>query len=131
LTPAVEAVNKGGNPVFRNDSTTVWAGGKVVGEVAEGKFIKRVRGSRHMLREPKGWGFDLGSIESVRNLGAETVEIHDTETDTVYSASIARIQQKGFRFDRGHGLQIALPLKFWSTRRPGEEKLTMALGVAA
>jgi hypothetical protein len=103
-------------------------GGQVVGEVVEGKFIKRVRGSCHMLREPKGWALDVQSLANARDLGAESVEIHDTETGTVYSVSVGRILHKGFRFDRGHGPQICLPLKSWDARRPGEaEQLAFAL----
>lgn len=116
--------------MFRSDSTTIRVNDKVVGEVVGSKFVKRVRGSRHMLREPKAWAFDVRSLESASLLGAEAVEVHDTETHTIYSASLARIQQKGFRFDRGFGPQTCLPLHFWSVRRPGEpQQLTLALGV--
>jgi hypothetical protein len=108
--------------MFRNDSSTIRAGGRVVGEVVERKFVKKAKGSRHMLREPKGWAVDVRSLDDARDLGAETVEIHDTETGIIYSAPIAQIMVKGFRFDRGFGAQICLPLQFWSVRHPGEGK---------
>lgn len=114
--------------MFKRNSSRIWAGGKVVGEVVDGKFIKRLKGSRHMLRDPKGWGLDVESLADARDLGAEVVEIHDTETGTIHSASIGRILDKGFRFNRGYGPQICLPLKFWTIQRPGEaEQLVFAL----
>lgn len=114
--------------MLKRNCSTVSVGGRVVGEVVESRFIKRVKASRHMLREPRGWGFDVESLDSAIDLGAEVVEVHDTETDTVYSASIGRILNKGFRFNRGHGPQICLPLKFWNAHRPGEvQQLAFAL----
>lgn len=111
--------------MFKAHSSTIWAGGKVVGEVAEGKFIKRVRGSRHMLREPKGWAVDVQSLADAEELGAASVEIVDVETDVTYSATIARIQEKGFRLDRGHGAQVAVPLRLWSVSSDDARQLSL------
>ena len=104
----------------------VRAGGQIVGRVVEGKFIKRVKASRHQLREPRAWAVDCQSLADAESLGAEMVEIVDVETDVTYSASIARIRAKGFLLDRGFGQQICLPLQFWSVRRA--EQLVLALG---
>lgn len=107
----------------------VYAAGRIVGEVTEdGRFVKRVRGSVHMLREPKGWALDIESLGDAESLGAHTVEIFDTESNVSYTAPIDRIRSKGFRFNRGFGAQIALPLQFWTVRRTGEpEQLAFAL----
>jgi len=114
--------------MLTRNCSTVSAGGRVVGEVVEGKFIKRLKASRHMLRDPKGWSLDVDSLADAEDLGAESVEIHDTETGIIYSASVGRILDKGFRFNRGHGPQICLPLKSWDAHRPGEaEQLAFAL----
>ena len=104
----------------------VRAGGRIVGKVNGFKFVKRVRASKHMLREPKGWALDLESLVAAERLGAREVEIEDTESGAIYTASFERIRSKGFRFDRGHGQQICLPLQFWSVRRA--EQLVLALG---
>lgn len=110
-----------GIPVRRAD-------GRIIGSVHENKFVKHACGSLHMLREPRGWALDSDSLADAERLGAKEVEIVDVETDITYSASIERIRRKGFGFDRGHGHQIALPLKHWSIRRPGEaEQLAFAL----
>jgi hypothetical protein len=108
--------------MLRRNCSTISVGGRVVGEVVEGKFIKNAKGSLHMLRAPKGWAVDVQSLADAESLGAETVEIRDSETDITYSAPVARIQAKGFRFDRGFGPQICLALQYWSIRRPGEAK---------
>lgn len=100
----------------------------MVGQVVEGRFIKRARGSKHMLREPKGWAVDIQSLHDARGLGAQSVQIEDTESGATYMASIEQVLARGFRFDRGHGPQICLPVRFWSINRPGEaEQLAFAL----
>ena len=96
--------------------------GRVVGD----RFYKRVRASKHMLREPRGWALDSESLVAAERLGAREAEIEDTEGGAIYTASLERIRSKGFRFDRGHGQQICLPLQFWSVRRA--EQLVLALG---
>ena len=114
--------------MLRRNCSTISVGGRVVGEVVEGKFIKRVKASRHMLREPKGWGLDVESLESARAYGAESVEIHDIETGIIYAASMSRILNKGFRLNRGFGHQVCLTLQHWTIRRPGEaQQLAFAM----
>ena len=114
--------------MLRHNCSTISVGGRVVGQVAEGKFIKNAKGSVHMLREPKGWAVDVQSLANAKDLGAEAVEIHDTESGITYSAPIAQILAKGFRFDRGFGQQICLPLKSWNAHYHGEaEQLAFAL----
>lgn len=116
--------------MLKRDSTTIRVNGKIVGEVRDNKFSKRLRASKHMLREPKGWAVDVQSLGDAERLGAFEVQIEDVESGAVYTASIERMLTKGFRFDRGHGSQVCLPLKYWTAERPGEpQQLTLALGV--
>jgi len=97
-----------------------------VGSVIDGKFCKRVRASKHMLREPRGWALDSESLVAAERLGAREAEIEDTESGAIYTASFERIRSKGFRFDRGHGQQICLPFSSGGVRRA--EQLVLALG---
>jgi hypothetical protein len=46
------------------------------------------------------------------------VQVTDAETGTTYVAPLARFWTQGFTFDRGHGLQRALPLCFWHREDP-------------
>jgi hypothetical protein len=110
----------------------VRAGGRIVGSVIDGKFCKRVRGSKHMLREPRGWAIDVQSLTDAERLGAREVEIHDSESDVIYTASVERIRSKGLKFDRGFGQQVCLPLQSWAVHPLGEPRqLSLALGVMA
>ena len=112
--------------MLNSNSTIVRANYKIFGQVVGNRFVKRVRASKHMLREPRGWALDSESLVAAERLGAREVEIEDTESGAIYTASFERIRNKGFRFDRGHGQQICLPLQFWSVRRA--EQLVLALG---
>ncbi len=80
---------------------------------------KRVRASVHLLRKPRpAWALDVGDVEAARACGVETIEIFDAESETTYSCSLAHFMGHAQTFERGHGVQAALPLGFW--RRAGE-----------
>ena len=106
----------------------IHAGGKVVGKVQGDRFIKYVKASKHQLRRPPAWALDFQSLADAEWLGARTVEIIDTEIDLTYTASTARVLDKGFRFNRGFGEQIALPLHLWTVERRDAKQLTFTLG---
>jgi hypothetical protein len=89
------------------------ANGRVVGHVAGGVFSKRVRGSVHMLRAPRGWALDVPTLADLRALGVVTVTVTDTESDTTYSAPLAEFSAHGVALNRGFGPQVALPLGYW------------------
>lgn len=91
------------------------ANGRVVGNVAGGVFSKRVRGSVHMLRAPRGWALDADTLAELRALGVATVVVTDTETGTVYTAPLAEfdVNVHGVAFNRGAGPQVVLPLGYW------------------
>jgi hypothetical protein len=93
-------------PVCRPD-------GLIIGHVANDVFLKRARGSIHMLRAPRGWALDAPTLAELRALGVATVTITDTETGTVYTAPLAEFEAHGVAFNRGAGPQVALPLGYW------------------
>jgi hypothetical protein len=80
-----------------------------------------------MLRRPPAWAIDAAILEAARQDGARTVEITDIETRRVYRASIAAFDAHGVRLDRGHGVQIALPLAHWRVEMPGVRQLAFVL----
>ena len=106
-------------------STPIYAHGKVVGHVEAGAFVKRVRASVHMLRRPMAWALDVQSLKDAQDAGARFVEIRDQDTGCTYRASIVRILEKGFVFERGHGRQIGLALQHWHVERPGVRQLAL------
>lgn len=95
-------------------SGSIYVGGRIVGEVRGGIFVKRVKASRHFLRVPPAIAFDIESLEQAQAAGAEKVKIIDTESGKIYKAFISTIWEKGFEFDRGFGKQIALLISDWS-----------------
>ena len=87
--------------------------GRVVGEVRGDVLVKRVQGSKHMLRTPRAWAVDVAVLRQAEALGARTVEVHDLEDGTVYRAPLERFWQRGIRVNRGHGEQRGLLLADW------------------
>jgi len=92
------------------------ATGRVIGHVAGGVFSKRVRGSVHMLRAPRGWALDAPTLADLRALRVVTVAVTDAETGTVYTAPLAEfdVNVHGVPFNRGAGPQVVLPLGYWA-----------------
>lgn len=87
--------------------------GRTVGAVIDGELVKRVKGSVHMLRSPRGWAVDAEILDDARALGAVAVRIEDTETGKIYRADLVTIDAHGWTFDRKYGRQVVLPLTYW------------------
>jgi hypothetical protein len=112
-------------PNLKNQtSTPVYsANGRVIGEVCGATFYKWVKASIHFLRQPPAIAFDIVSLHSAAESGAELVEVLDTESGRIYRASISNVWANGRRFDRGFGQQIFLVLSRWSVGgRPPDAK---------
>jgi len=103
--------------------------GRPVATLCGGTLKKRVRGSVHQLRRPPAWAVDVAILEAARRDGARTIEITDIETGRVYRAQISAFNAHGVRLDRGHGVQVALPLAHWQVEEPGIKQLVLALEV--
>ena len=115
-TASVKAGSAGPVPIY--------AGKRVVGTVERGTFRKRVRGSRHQLRQPPAWAFDVGTLRQAKAAGAERLRVEDTETGTVYTATLDTLRRHGFELDRGAGRQWALTLDHWqTTKKPHQARL--------
>ena len=93
--------------------------GKVVGAVRKGVFHKRVRRSRHLLRQPEGWASDIAVLDRLDTLGVELMVLTDVESGNRYRATVGDFRRHGIRLDRGYGPQLVLPLDFWNTTQPG------------
>ena len=88
--------------------------GKVVGTVIDDVLTKRVRGSVHMLRIPKAWAIDVAVLILAKAMGANQVEVIDTETGTTYRAAIGAFWRDDVQeFDRGYGKQRLVLLDDW------------------
>ena len=89
--------------------------GQVVARLDGQVLRKTAKQSRHLLKKPLAWAFDIRIIEQAKNDGAAVVEVYDTESKRTYRASIADFEFYGFVFNRGFGDQIGLPLSRWKT----------------
>lgn len=88
--------------------------GRVVGRVDGDTFLKRVSGSRHMLRRPRGWAIDADTLADLLTWGIKDVRVTDTDTGTTYVARLDEFTRHGVPFDRGYGPQVVLPLGYWT-----------------
>jgi len=89
------------------------------GFVAGRIWAKTAQASRHQLRRPPAWALDVQDLAAAERLGVELVVVKDQESGRCFWASIATIRRRGLSLDRGHGRQIALPLRWWASS-PGE-----------
>jgi len=111
---------QGASHLSHKNSNNISIGTQVVGKVLNGVFSKRVRGSRHFLRKPPAIALDIDTLEQALRLGATKVEVYDMESGIFYRAKIDLIYEKGFRFNRGFGDQIALCLNRWEIEQTNQ-----------
>ena len=96
------------------------ASGRVVASVDRaGTLSKRVSGARHMLRKPPAWCFDVVVLEQAAAVGCWRLEVTDTDTDKIYTCTLAEFRAGAFELNRGFGAQLALPLERWHTAADG------------
>jgi len=88
--------------------------GVLVTEAGRTVFRRLVQGDRHMVRVPESaWAFDAEVLERVSAAGATEVEVIDQDGRRWWT-SLSYLLERGEPLDRGHGRQIALPLRLWS-----------------
>lgn len=90
--------------------------GVIVGHVKCKSFIKHARGSVHMLRRPRGWASDKTIINELQSLEVQKIKVHDDESGIIYYTSLSTFTERSFEFNRGHGVQMCLPLKYWQIK---------------
>ena len=119
---------QGASHLSHKNFNDVSIGTQVVGKVLNGVFTKRVRSSRHFLRKPPAIALDIDTVEQALRLGATKVEVYDMESGMFYRAKIDLIFEKGFRFNRGFGDQIALCLSRWEIEQTDQGKQSTLWG---
>jgi hypothetical protein len=71
------------------------------------------------------------SLSRAEAAGAHSVEIDDQETSLIYRATFEVIRAHGLRIDRGFGMQIALPFRWWNIGKrvdPNNKQLSLLGG---
>lgn len=98
----------------------ILVGRTCIGYVKGQVFHKNVVASKHMLRKPPAWAFDVDTLDQAEEAGAKWVQLRDVEGGREYVAAIGYIRANGFAVSRGHGKQIALPLGSWKLKAEGD-----------
>ena len=96
--------------------------GKIIGSLDSGIFIKRVQGSKHMLRKPPAWAVDSDVLALIRDQASQ-IFIEDMESGKVYRVTLSLFEEKAIAINRGFGPQKALLLKYWSTGDDKQKRL--------
>jgi hypothetical protein len=113
------AACQGNNPLHGKVQGTTWR--------------KMASMSRHLLQTPKAWAVDLLDLERAESMGARFVEIYELEHKVTYRTSVTILRAKGQKLNRSFGVQLALPLCYWSTtdecRDPGPLQLRFGGGL--
>jgi hypothetical protein len=99
-----------------SNSTPIYVGSKVVGNVKGNCFRKPSCASKHFLRTPPAIAFDTTSLRDAQKAGAKLVSVTDKETGKIYTTTIQNLYDNGINLNRGHGDQIALRLEFWCVK---------------
>ena len=100
------------------------ATGKVAGvfDQVEHVFRKRCR-AKHVLHSPPAIAIDACVLLRLHQFGCERVEVELVESGRTLTAPFSALEDYGFRLDRGHGEQIALPLGRWRVQEPEQPTL--------
>jgi hypothetical protein len=89
----------------------IYANGKMVGKVIGGTFYKNIYELRgHLLRKPPAIAFDEEIVRQLQSLDVKQIEVRVVDVDKVYKMPLWFVLARGFRFNRGHGDQIGVPL---------------------
>lgn len=88
--------------------------GEIIGTIEGDTFTKRVKASRHMLRQPPAWALDDAVLRDLAGQGVARIVYVDTESGRVYRTTVDTFTGKGRLFNRGYGAQVFLPLGHWS-----------------
>ena len=97
--------------------------GQLIGNVIKDALFKNIQGSKHFLQVPPAIAWDTRAVHEAQNAGATFTRVKDTETDIVYTTTIATLWKHGIHINRGHSPQIALPFKWWTELNPAQTQM--------
>ncbi len=99
---------------------------KIIGHIAGRIFIKRVKGSRHMLQKPRAWCISKQAfIEEIMPV-TDLIQVVDKESDITYECKTSEFAAHAFEIQRGgFEPQLVLQLKFWNTQDSKHEQLKL------
>lgn len=114
------------NTITHAVNNPVRAQGKIIGYLRDHTFIKRVRGSKHMLRKPPGWCISKEVFCEEVLPNTENIIIEDVESGLIYECLTKVFAEHAFEIQRGNfEPQLALGLRFWIVKGNGHHQLNL------
>jgi len=102
---------------------------KVVGRIQyihdRAVFSKEVKESEHLFRNFNAWGFQEEILSKLSNKDVTDIFVKEIEKVITYKTSLTTLLKKGIRKDYGHGIQIFLPIKFWTEIKAANNQLSL------
>ena len=95
-----------------------------VGDVIDSTFVKKIFGSRHLLRNPRAIAYSETALKEAELNGAEFLKVIDKDTHLIYSTTIEKFKKNGFDVNRGYGPQIAMVLEEWEVENQHKKKVS-------
>jgi len=100
------------------------AQGKIIGYLQDHTFIKRVQGSKHMLRKPPAWCISKQAFCEEILPNTEEIIIKDMESELSYECPTQVFAEHAFEIQRGNfEPQLALTLNHWEVKNNGHHQL--------
>lgn len=113
----------------RSVNTPIKAQGKIIGYLQHHTFIKRVQGSKHMLRKPPAWCISKQAFCEEVLPKTENIIIEDTESGLIYECLTNVFAEHAFEIQRGNfEPQLALTLNHWEVKNNGFHQLGLWRG---
>ena len=94
--------------------------GNTIGGIKNGWLTKSVDPLIHKLRSPAGWATDKAHIDMLTNTNGKGI-ILKLPNGELLQASTKLFLDHGIEINRGHGPQIVLPEKWWTSSSQGNE----------
>lgn len=89
--------------------------GRVVGTVQNGRFFKRIRGSKHILRCADAIGIDVSIFNGMILPSCKEIVCEDSEDNKSYRIGVETFIRHAFMRNFGHSDQLFCPRKHWDT----------------
>jgi hypothetical protein len=107
-------------------NTPIKAQGKIIGYLQDHTFVKRVQGSKHMLRKPPAWCISKEAFCQEVMPQAEKIIVEDVESGRFYECRTEVFVEHAFEIQRGDfEPQLALTLNYWQKQGNGHRQLSL------
>ena len=97
---------------------------KVIGDLEDNVFRKKVKGSKHLMINLDAWGIDEEVFKKHLLPTNAEIRILDVESDIVFITTASVYDAHGIRKAFGeYGRQIFLPRKYFELKSKNQQKL--------